>query len=289
MHTFSIGGIWRDISLSTNPESDMAIFRSVSAELKRKGYNVKVYSEDEFLKNRITEKVVFNLCRRPDSIEKLKEIENGGGVVVNSGYAIERCRRDRVSTILTTQGLSYPDSMTARSFGDIEKIRAFLEEKQIERFWIKRADSFATRMGEIIQCSGLETLEDRLTSFFQRGIKRVSISRHIDGVGIKFYIVRGEGFFYFLPDPNSPDDFKGGLRQDKDVVKVLDVERLRGICESAGNAMGIDIYGGDAILSGNGEICIIDFNDWPSFSPCRETGAQKIAERIISKANGIQR
>ena len=45
----------------------------------------------------------------------------------------------------------------------------------------------------------------------------------------------------------------------------------------------LDFYGGDAIISDSGEIHIIDINDWPSFSICREEAAKAIADYIIKK------
>ena len=40
------------------------------------------------------------------------------------------------------------------------------------------------------------------------------------------------------------------------------------------------IYGGDAVVRRDGSFCMIDFNDWPSFSRCREEAALAIACRI---------
>ena len=40
------------------------------------------------------------------------------------------------------------------------------------------------------------------------------------------------------------------------------------------------LYGGDAVVSSEGDIRIIDFNDWPSFSACRDDAAKAIAARI---------
>ncbi len=37
---------------------------------------------------------------------------------------------------------------------------------------------------------------------------------------------------------------------------------------------------GDCIVSEDGVMRIIDFNDWPSFAPCREEAAPNIARRI---------
>jgi len=59
---------------------------------------------------------------------------------------------------------------------------------------------------------------------------------------------------------------------------------LRQKAEKVAQTIGITAYGGDAIVRADGTFCIIDFNDWPSFSRCREDAAKAIAEaakRII--------
>ena len=45
--------------------------------------------------------------------------------------------------------------------------------------------------------------------------------------------------------------------------------------------MDVDIYGGDGIVDEEGNVRIIDFNDWPSFAPCREEGANAIAKCVL--------
>ena len=44
------------------------------------------------------------------------------------------------------------------------------------------------------------------------------------------------------------------------------------------------IYGGDCVVSADGTLRIIDFNDWPSFARCREEAGGKIAECIYNRA-----
>ena len=43
------------------------------------------------------------------------------------------------------------------------------------------------------------------------------------------------------------------------------------------------VYGGDAIVKSNGTYVIIDFNDWPSFSRCREEMVMCFGEDGIRK------
>ncbi len=54
------------------------------------------------------------------------------------------------------------------------------------------------------------------------------------------------------------------------------------MCQKAADEVDIIIYGGDCIVSETGEIQIIDFNDWPSFAPCRVEAAPHIAKRIMT-------
>ena len=39
----------------------------------------------------------------------------------------------------------------------------------------------------------------------------------------------------------------------------------------------------EAIVRADGSFCVIDFNDWPSFSRCREEAAEAIASLIKVK------
>jgi glutathione synthase/RimK-type ligase-like ATP-grasp enzyme len=57
---------------------------------------------------------------------------------------------------------------------------------------------------------------------------------------------------------------------------------MRDIVTKAANAVGLDIYGGDCIVNNNGDIQLIDLNDFPSFSSVRDEAAKKIAEFIMN-------
>lgn len=57
---------------------------------------------------------------------------------------------------------------------------------------------------------------------------------------------------------------------------------MKNICHSAADVLDVKIYGGDCIVSPDGDIRIIDFNDWPSFAPCRTEAAPHIARCILN-------
>ena len=55
------------------------------------------------------------------------------------------------------------------------------------------------------------------------------------------------------------------------------VEELKIQSDKAAEALNVPIYGGDCVISADGTLRIIDFNDWPSFARCREEAGGKIA------------
>ena len=62
----------------------------------------------------------------------------------------------------------------------------------------------------------------------------------------------------------------------------MTAEALKALADRAAEVSGFTVYGGDAIVSADGSIRIIDFNDWPSFSPCRRQAAAAIAARLLA-------
>jgi hypothetical protein len=51
---------------------------------------------------------------------------------------------------------------------------------------------------------------------------------------------------------------------------------LQRLAEHAARLTGVAVFGGDAIVTPEGRPVLIDLNDWPSFSRCREDAAKEI-------------
>jgi D-alanine-D-alanine ligase-like ATP-grasp enzyme len=47
------------------------------------------------------------------------------------------------------------------------------------------------------------------------------------------------------------------------------------------SALGLEVYGGDAIVTPAGEIFLIDINAWPSFALYREEASLQIARLLL--------
>jgi D-alanine-D-alanine ligase-like ATP-grasp enzyme len=57
----------------------------------------------------------------------------------------------------------------------------------------------------------------------------------------------------------------------------FDQRALARLVRRAASALGLEIYGGDCIVTPAGELVLIDLNAWPSFALFREEAASAIA------------
>src|SRR4029077_8463867 len=118
--------------------------------------------------------------------------------------------------------------------------------------YVKRGNLHALGPDDVRRVQDPEQLAHTLTHFAGRGIDLVYVQQEVAGAVVKFYGV-GDEYFCAIPEDGQPL---------KDSVE-LTLERA---ARTAAAALGLDIWGGDAIV--NGQSCtIIDFNDWPRFEP----------------------
>ena len=95
------------------------------------------------------------------------------------------------------------------------------------------------------------------------------VQRHEDGDLIKFYGVGpGQWFTWFYHDPSTARRLP------------FEIEDLAQQAELAAAAVKVEVFGGDAIVTPDGKIFIIDINSWPSFARVRSEAAVQIARRL---------
>lgn len=260
--------------------NDAAIFNATADQLRKRGCVVNIYSEEQFNSGKVTEKIILNMCREQASIKRLQEEEDRGSIVINSGYGIENCTRERMTRILLGNNIPYPDSIIVDTD---EAVVAKLSQANIHNCWIKRGDFHAMHKEDVSYVRHAEEAQEVLQEYFYRGIKRAVINRHLVGDLIKFYGIRNSPFFYWFY-PFDEGHSKYGLEAINGKSKGIDfdIEHLKKICHDASEALGVEIYGGDCIVSPDGAIRIIDFNDWPSFAPCRNEAAPFIAKAVLN-------
>lgn len=122
--------------------------------------------------------------------------------------------------------------------------------------WVKR-DGYAEDPADVVFAPTEEARQRAVEAMRSRGISDIVFQHHREGQEVKFY---GVGRNFFRPEGLS------ALRE-----KALE----------AAAEKGPEIWGGDAVIGAGGDIHIIDFNDWPSFSSCREEAAKAIAHYAV--------
>ncbi|NIJ53151.1 hypothetical protein [Dyadobacter arcticus] len=284
MNDLELLGVHRNKKFSPNHiGNDDAIFQLTAKALEKLGFRVTICCEDEFLEMELVEQEqIFTMARQKEVVAKLQMLEKTGKVVVNSAFGIENCFRTNLTNALNLNDIPVADScIVPTSYQDDE----IFDRIKGKGYWIKRGDFHAIHKEDVSYARSKEEAKEILREYALRDIPDAVISQHLIGDLVKFYGVRGTDFFYwFYPYDSNHHKFAGYQQINGDPVhNPFDELELWRVATKAARVVGIDIYGGDAIVSKDGSFRIIDLNDWPSFAPCRDKAAPHIANRIYQK------
>lgn len=282
MSEIKIAGVMRAGAYSPNHiGNDANIFNATAEQLRKRGYEVNIYSEEQFRKGTMDEPVILNMCREAASIGLLQQMEDKGKLVINSGYGIENCTREPMTRLLMGHGIPYPKSLIVNTN---EAILSELKRAKFNACWVKRGDFHAMHKEDVTYCRHPQEAQDVLQEFFYRGIRRAVINQHLVGDLVKFYGIAGTPFFYsFYPFYGHNEKFGLDAVNGEPHHSSYSETDLKATCEKAAEILDIVVYGGDCIIDKDGSFSIIDFNDWPSFAPCRREASVQIARNVISR------
>ncbi len=262
-------------------DNDAAILQAVVEHLRAAGHGVEVLEETEFVSRMQTgawerPDWVVHMARRADTLCRLDELQAAGCRVVNSPDGIRHCARTHLTEAFLAGGIPIPASRCLRTSES-------LSTAEIGAWpgWLKRGDLHAVQADDVVYVTSPAEAEARRADFARRGIERVVYSAHLRGDLVKFYGVAGTDFFYWFY-PLRAGHSKFGLEQHNDPTADIpfSVEELRVTCHRAARLLSLTVYGGDAIIAPDGTFRLIDFNDWPSFAPCRDAAAAVIARMV---------
>jgi hypothetical protein len=264
-------GIMRDKKFSPNHiENDAKIMQATANELKKFGFDVKVTYENTFVKNNDEFSAYFSMARNNNSLLKLHKLQNNGAIVVNSSKGVFNSFRETQIPILQEHKIKIPNSIVVNTDDfDSELLNNFPGKK----VWLKR-ENHSLHREDVTPIYSKQECEATIREFKRRGIKRAILQEHKAGTEVKFYGVRETEFFFWY--------YVNGVPHHS-----FSEQELVNISNEISDLLQLDIYGGDAIISPEGDISIIDFNDWPSFAPIREQAGKYIANLIHSKLSGV--
>lgn len=272
-------GIERATKYSPNHiGNDRRILQRTAEALQQLGYEVETCTEDEFLQQQKRADYIFSMARSEQVIQRLKQLESEGAMVINSTYGVDNCIRKQMTELLIANDIPHPKSLVA----DLSEVSAeAIEQLGATTFWLKRGDSHAIHREDVSYARSVDEAMSIVEEFGYRGIPNVVINEHLQGDLVKFYGVADTDFFYWFY-PYDAEHSKFGHEAINGRAKEFrfSPEDLKAACDRAGEILKVKVYGGDCIVDAQGNFRIIDFNDWPSFAPCRDEAGVKIAECI---------
>jgi glutathione synthase/RimK-type ligase-like ATP-grasp enzyme len=272
--TAQLLGIYREkrFSPGIHAAGDAEILALTQAALERAGYRATLIAPERLPAMPPPARVVFSMCQSLEALAVLQEWEQQGVLVLNTPAAVRSCYRRALVTALRRTALPFPHSVIVPLDGTepIKTICPALPESAAG-WWVKRGDVHAMQADDVVFVGHAADVPAQLELLHQRGLHHAIVQEHIAGQECKFYAVRGHGVIHaFAPQAAH------GLS--------IDHERLNTLARQAGEVVGLDIYGGDCVVTPDGSLCLIDLNDWPSFRGCRAVAATHIAQHILIQA-----
>jgi glutathione synthase/RimK-type ligase-like ATP-grasp enzyme len=262
-------GIRRSTTYSPghHAENDRLIFDATTRVLQRRGCSIQVIEEDDVGRKPIHASAIFSMCQGTRANQVLAELARQGTLVINAPEAAQNCHRGRLHrTLGRERGVFVPMTLVS-THEEPEIPNDLLGESGV---WVKRGDVHATQAGDVIRVHSVEMYRSVLEGFRSRGIDMAAVEPHQPGEVVKFYGVMGASFFRFYCEADfqiCPVAFASARTDIEQVVRRL----------------GLEIYGGDAVMTPDGRVVVIDINDWPSFAPYRTEAAEAIGHHIYTR------
>jgi hypothetical protein len=249
-------------------DDDAAIMRSVGDAMMERGFRFELVAADALVEAASAN--LFVMCERGTVLDRLAAMEKAGSIVVNSPAAIRNTYRHRMVKLFAQHRVAAPLSWIVAADANMAR--------PADCAWIKRYDFHATQRDDVMYAASETGWREALRRFADRGIPFVVAQEHVAGDLVKFYGVRNRAL---TPDANW---FQWFYHRDKGMLgHAFDPARLSEAAFHAAAALGLEVFGGDAVIKADGEPKIIDLNAWPSYALYRNRAAQAIADCLTER------
>jgi hypothetical protein len=242
---------------------DWLILKETADRLAALGHDVRFLEEEAVGATLPPADLVLNMCQGPEANGRLCAAESRGVLLVNRPSAALDCLRYRLLPKLRQGGVPIPESLFVGAADT-------LPSRPWPATWLKRVDVHATGPCDVVKAGSEDEALGVLAAFRARGLSDAIVQEHLEGPVVKFYAV-GSDFFHHLVT-SGPADVE------------LDLALLRRRARQCGDVLGLDVFGGECVVTADGRLPVIDVNDWPSFAPCRPAAARAIASHVLEKA-----
>jgi hypothetical protein len=262
-------GVYREPAHSPGRiDDDAAILERVGAVLAERGFEVELVAADALVETASAN--VFVMCERGTVLDRLAAMEKAGSIVVNPPAAIRNTYRHRMVELFAQRRVPAPLSQIVATDA--------MKPRPADCMWVKRYDFHATQPDDVMYIASETGWRQALRRFAERAIPYVVAQEHVAGDLVKFYGVRNGAA------ATGANWFQWFYHRDKGMLgHSFEVARLHHAALDAAAALGLEIFGGDAIIQASGEPMIIDLNAWPSYALYRDQAAQAIAEHLSER------
>ena len=268
-------GVFRELAHSPGRETDDAlILKEVARRLEERGFAVELETAEELsASDEPPAPSLVVMCERLPILDRLARWEARGARVVNPSAGVRNTYRDRTAALFAASGVPFPASRLVSTSTDDASPVSPSGSRDLAGLWIKRGDVHATEAGDVVRAESTEAALAALADFRRRGVLRALLQEHVAGDLIKFYGV------------DSGEDeggwFEWFYHRDQVLARhPFDAAVLEAGARKAAASLGLEVWGGDAIVGADGAPVVIDLNAWPSFALYRDRAARAIAARL---------
>ena len=265
-------GIFRESAHSPGRETDdTEILRLTGKHLEARGFRVVIQSPEDIAGLPAERpRGVFMMCEQLAILAHLRELAARGVPHVNTPQAVLNTYRDRMIALLDEAAVSFVPSRLVTTAG-VEEVGAL-------PLWVKRADVHNTQDGDVTFAATPDAVRAALAGLAARGMRQAVLQPHVAGDLVKFYGIGGNA-----RADGTPAWFRWFYHKNQTLAgHPLDPVALGRSVRRAAAALGLEVYGGDAIATPTGAV-LLDVNAWPSFALYRDEAATRIAEHLVRR------
>ena len=249
-----IGLVYRgeEYSPNDNVAKDKAVLEAVGICLTQRGESVRYLSEEDLCNEDALQDLdgCISMARRWKSLLTLQKAVGRGMWVKNDPSSVQVTVQSRSTTLEVLQSAGLP-VVPFWSYEPSED-RMFQCEPELQELlpgWVKAMHPRGVNAGDVCRVETPLETDVKIIQRASEGYTDIIVARHLEGTLQKVYLVGDQCW---------------PTQEYADLVRRVSV------------TIGLEILGVDLIVTESGPY-IIDVNDFPSFSSCREEAASAIA------------
>ena len=251
-------------------EKDAKILDCLCKELMHYGYGVETKGEMS-LGVSARSRVYVSMARSQEALDFLNHASERGAIVMNDPHAVVLCQNRRLL-------------MRRLQMAGLDTTEEAAEATSETGYWIKKNRGYSELADDVCFAADEAERDMKVAQMKARGIDDVYVTKLIKGDLVKFYGVAGTDFFCTCyPADDRQFKFSQEEVNGRPSYFAFDKAAMQRSIDAAAREIGLDFYGGDMVVGDDGRVTIIDFNDWPSYSRCREQAARAMALAVVGR------